>query len=201
MGFMPSSLFKGTIGLRLDYLSRLPSVRQDVKTRLQAGENPFDVVKDIHAHGIKIDVLNDDKALFIQKLNYLNERDPDSSPDRGGRAYYKSDSHLHLRNQDSSGNRDAFMQYWLHNADITLIDVMRTELLKALNSEHQRIEFYWDCSLPDHSTPTVKTIDIPHVAFVLFRTDEAPDEKDPDLPKRDPDEDPADHELDEVYKP
>ena len=201
MGFMPNSLYKGTIGLRLDFLSRYPSVRLEVATRLEAGESPLTVVSDIHAKGIKIDALNDSKADFIKKLNFLNSRDEivDPSHDRSGRVYHASDAHLHPRNQDSGGNRKAFLQYWIDNGDQALINVMRTELLKALNSTHKRIDFYWDCSLHTPSAPTVLTVEMRPVVRVLFRTDTRPEEKDETLGKRDPDAEPAD--LDEEFQP
>ena len=47
MGIMPFHLEKGVMGLRFDYLTRTQEVRDDLRSRLGAGADAFDIASGI----------------------------------------------------------------------------------------------------------------------------------------------------------
>ena len=170
MGSMPFHLEKGVIGLRLDYLIRDSGVRNHVLARLHNNENPLSVAQTIAVGSVIVNVINDQKSAFAAKLDAL-------MPGTGaGAEYLKKQSLLRAYNQDSTGNRSAFIDYWKKAvvSDPKLIDVMRKELIIALASGRE-VDFWWECSLSTGQDPTVKTaLELPEIARVLFRTDHGP---------------------------
>ena len=201
-GGMPFHLEKAVLGLRLDYLTRSPAVRQHVLARLQNDlENPFVVATNISVPGMStINALTDMKAEFTQKLNDLLQVDPNppsSHHDRRTGAEYLQDQNTYLLppNKDNAGNRQAFMRYWQSKMNQALIDQARQAFiiaLTSLNSERTRIDHWWDCSLNDGTPPMIITsLESPGIARVLFITDHEPVEP-PDTPMRGaPDPDPV----------
>lgn len=209
MGFMPHSLEKGPIGLRLDYLAQFQSVRDDVRGRLndylETGSesyHPIAVMKSVQSNlptsGLEVDVLDDSKSLFIKKLNYQLARertiDPDWSHVGDGRHYVTHNSYLHEYNQDHAGNRVGFMGWWMGSrpANSGVFTDIASATVEAIDAGRPRLEFWWDCSLPHGATPTAEAVILDTIARVLFRTDHSAVTTTP-LPPRDPlDEDPED---------
>ena len=82
-------------------------------------------------------------------------------------------------NRDTPGNRAAFVGYWNVHAPLGSAprNQMGQAILKALNpapgeqNARLRIDYWWDCTLPDGDPPGVITsFDVPHVARVFFCT-------------------------------
>lgn len=204
-GGMPFHLEKGVIGLRLDYLTRSPAVRAHVLARLQGpapGNDPYVIAASINIPGVPIiNIFNDKKAEFFARLSKLAEVDPtppNPNERRSGAEYLTDQGYLLGANQDSTGNRDSFRDYWVANKTTAVVNAMRTALITALTSGRDHIDFWWDCSLPDPAPqaapepPTVIcSLDSPHVARVLFITDHSPIQP-PTTPIRAPlDDDPV----------
>lgn len=210
MGTMPLSLAKGVIGLRLDYLTQFQSVRNHVKPRLEnwlqtqaQDDHPANVLRAIEVYDVKIDILGDKKAEFVKKINYLLTKEQSLDPNwdhyGNGKKYVKHDSTLHPANQDATGNRKAFMEWWMYQADNNpdLFSVIAQKIVDALGTNNPHIEFWWDCTLPDGAAATAEVEYRDTVVRVLFRTDESAD--DPDLDKRDPDPEPSN--PDDIFVP
>jgi len=187
MGVMPFHLEKGVMGLRFDYLTRSPEVRDDLRARLGGGADPFAVASSISipwpGHpNISIDALGNNIGQFSQALDDLFSLNPaqfDAHERRRGREYQDDNNALELRNQDTPGNRAAFVGYWNAHAPpgSALRNQMRLAMLQALNpapgeqNTRPRIDHWWDCTLPDGAAPQVITsFDVPHVARVFFCT-------------------------------
>jgi hypothetical protein len=209
MGFMPHSLEKGTIGLRLDYLAQFRSVREHVRERLDSyvttknpNGHPIKVLQSVGSSNrsieVEVNVLGDEKAVFVKKLNYLfaNEftLDPSWSHVGDGPHYVTHDSYLHEYNQDSTGNRLGFMAWWTggRSKDSGVFDDIANAIVSAIDLGTPRLEFWWDCSLADGVAPTAEVVHVSSVARVLFRTDHSAVAHEP-LPKRPPiDSEPGD---------
>ena len=177
MGTMPFHLEKGVLGLRLDYLTRSPAVRNHVVLRLLAGEDPFVVAATINVLTVgNIDVFTDKKADFVQKLDDLLVKDPtphDPHGKRSGQEYWEDQrDNLRPANNDNTGNRNAFNGFWGPRQHLVR-DTMRRAMIRALTSG-KRIDFWWECSLPDGSDPSVMVAETPGAAHVLFLTDHGP---------------------------
>lgn len=185
MGGMPFHLEKGCMGLRFDYLCRSQLVRQFLLAKLQAGGDPFVVAAHITVAGITIDALNESKGSFKTKLDQLETADPgrfDAEERRSGLEYDNDQTHLLPLNQDTAGNRYAFVTYWT-NAKSNCSNVegdARAAMVKALQAvgpgapalPKPRMDFWWDCTLDNGECPTVQcSLDSPRVARVLFITD------------------------------
>jgi len=185
MGIMPFHLEKGVMGLRFDYLTRSPEARQYLATQLGGGPpvDPFVVASNINIQGIQINVLNDDITTFmnaLDQLSALNNYRFDAHERRSGQEYQEDNNALEPRNQDTPGNRAAFVGYWTWafapGRSPALKDDMRRAMHKALNSStpgppRPRIDHWWDCTLPDGSAPQVIcSLDVPSIARVLFCT-------------------------------
>lgn len=212
MGTMPLSLTKGVIGLRLDYLSQFASIRQHVRDRFANwlntmapnGENdlghpdhPVNVMRTIQVHGITVDVLGDKKSPFVAKINYLRAHEPPVDPSwyhlGDGAHYVRNDATLEPGNQDATGNRTAFMQWWTGHAagaNPRIFREIAEKVIEAIDSEKPRLEYWWDCSIHDGATVELFLQDT--IARVLFRTDHTAVHPDPNLPKREPDPEPPD---------
>lgn len=190
MGTMPFHLEKGVMGLRFDYLTRSPEVRQFLLVALQPpAADPFVVAANIAiprpgGANIDIDALNDDLNPFksaLDQLYNLNNYQFDHHERRRGSEYRDDNNALDQRNKDTPGNRQAFIGYWTSAtaADPGLRDVMRLAMLTALQDAtpalpRPRIDYWWDCTLPDRDLPTVIYADqVPSVARVLFCTPHA----------------------------
>jgi len=191
-GGMPFHLEKGVLGLRLDYLTRSPAVRNWAIGQMQAGANPFVLVASIPIPGSEetINAFNDPKAEFIRKLELLNAADPPPSPPdpwerRSAQSYWnEQDKYLLDANNDHTGNRNAFRDYWLNRLTPKLIAQARVALLGALQSGKHHIDYWWDCSLKEGDPPQVIHCDhMPGAAHVFFVTDHTPVEP-PDTPTR-----------------
>lgn len=195
MGAMPFHLEKGVIGLRFDYLCRSQLVRQHVLARLHGGQNPFTISKTLDPGGIGIDAMGDSLSDFKKALDALLASDPTTVPGerRSGNDYDIDQRRLLGLNQDSGGNRDAFVKYWAVDAP-GLNPNLKPEMtqafiraLESLNSTRQRIDFWWDCTMPDHNPPTVIcSLDVPWIARVFFCTDHEPIDHDTTKPPRGP---------------
>jgi len=185
MGIMPFHLEKGVMGLRFDYLTRSPEARQYLATQLGGGHpvDPFVVAANISIQGLQINVLNDDMTTFMNALDQLcalNNYRFDAHERRTGQEYQEDNNALEPRNQDTPGNRAAFVGYWTWafapGRSPALKDDMRRAMQKALNSStpgppRPRIDHWWDCTLPDGSAPQVIcSLDVPSIARVLFCT-------------------------------
>ncbi|TMF06108.1 MAG: hypothetical protein E6I38_10740 [Chloroflexi bacterium] len=185
MGIMPFHLEKGVMGLRFDYLTRSPEARQYLATQLGGGHpvDPFVVAANISIQGLQINVLNDDMTTFMNALDglcALNNYRFDAHERRTGQEYQEDNNALEPRNQDTPGNRAAFVGYWTWafapGRSPALKDDMRRAMQKALNSStpgppRPRIDHWWDCTLPDGSAPQVIcSLDVPSIARVLFCT-------------------------------
>ena len=200
-GGMPFHLEKGVIGLRFDYLCRSGLVRDHIRARLAANENPFRMSKTLNINDIPIDAMGDSKSEFKKKLDALLVEDPVLVPEerRSGDEYLIDQARLLGLNQDTAGNRDGFVQYWATTApalNANLQSDLRQALIQAidsLDSIRQRIDFWWDCTMPDHHPPTVITsLDVPWIARVLFCTDHEPIDHDTTKPPRGPGDEPID---------
>jgi hypothetical protein len=177
---MPFHLEKGVMGLRFDYLARSPEVRTYLTTKLQVrGADPFAVASSISIPfpgnpNIDIDALNDDISVFrnaLQELWRLNQDQFDEHERREPDQYSADNDALDPRNQDTPGNRQAFVGYWQNVAKPALKEEMRQAMLKALTSNRPRIDHWWDCTQPDGDPPRVIcSLDVPAVARVLFCT-------------------------------
>lgn len=196
MGFMPFSLTKGTLGLRLDYLAQFQGVRDYARERLgnyaanqDPNDHPIEVLKSLRsdrpASEVQVNVLEDNKALFVYKINYLRTieapLDPGWSHVGGGERYLFHDSNLHPYNQDSTGNRLGFVGWWLGGYRGTtgvFIDIARA-ICDAINADTPRLEFWWDCSLNHGAAPTADVAFQTNIARVLFQTDHSAVEDDP----------------------
>ena len=116
MGIMPFHLEKGVMGLRFDYLTRSPEARQYLATQLGGGHpvDPFVVAANISIQGLQINVLNDDMTTFMNALDglcALNNYRFDAHERRTGQEYQEDNNALEPRNQDTPGNRAAFVGY------------------------------------------------------------------------------------------
>lgn len=194
-GGMPFHLEKGVIGLRFDYLCRSGLLRDHVRTRLHAGENPFTVSKTLDPGGIAIDAMGDSLSDFKKALDALLASDPATVPGerRSGNDYDIDQARLLGLNRDSAGNRDGFVRYWAVDAPPKNPNIkaeMSQALIRAiesLTSTRQRIDFWWDCTMPDHDPPTVIcSLDVPWIARVFFCTDHEPIDHDTSKPARAP---------------
>ncbi len=187
MGIMPFHLEKGVMGLRFDYLTRTQEVRDDLRSRLEAGADAFDVASGISitwpGHpNIVIDALHDNFNAFKQALDDLVALNPaplTTHERRTGGEYQQDNNGLDQRNRDTPGNRAAFVGYWNVHAPLGSAprNQMGQAILKALNpapgeqNARLRIDYWWDCTLPDGDPPGVITsFDVPHVARVFFCT-------------------------------
>jgi len=196
MGTMPFHVEKGVLGLRFDYLTRSPAVRNHVYQRLMSGEDPFHVAGSIRIDGMEDQIINvflDKKADFVAKLDRLAAVDPtaaDPYERRSGEDYFADQARLMQANNDNTGNRNAFAAYWFqHRAAVT--DTLRQVLLDAITSGKPHIDFWWECSQEDGEPPTVVLVETPGAAHVYFVTDHGPVE-DPNTGTRSPiDPDPA----------
>ena len=182
MGIMPFHLEKGVMGLRFDYLTRSPDARQYLAAQLVGGPvDPFVVAANINIQGIQVDVLNNDMLTFMNALDglhALNNYRFDPHERRTGQEYREDNDALEPRNQDTPGNRAAFVGYWTwaSGQSPAVKNDMRRAMLRALNTAtpgppRPRIDHWWDCTLPDGSTPQVIcSLDVPSIARVLFCT-------------------------------
>jgi hypothetical protein len=194
MGVMPFGIDKGVVGLRMEYLTRSPAVRAHVLQRLQDREDVFDVQADITIDGVDpINVFTDRKADFARKLDDLLRVDPTEPDPHHGRAgweYVRDQHRLELANKDSTGNRQAFAKYWLDRRS-RVADQVREVLVSALASPHEKIFFWWECTLPHGSKPRAAFRETENAGHVIFLTDHGP-VQDPDPGERPPlDDDPA----------
>ena len=197
MGTMPFHMEKGVLGLRMDYLSRSPAVRDHVVRRLRDDqEDPFVVAASINIPGVgPINVFTDKKAEFVAKLDALLQEDP-TPPDpysrRSGEDYWLDQRELRKANNDGTGNRDKFAEYWLdpqRRAAVT--GQLRDVLIAALTSDKHHVDYWWECSLEDGEPPQVTLQETLGAAHVLFMTDHSPVQR-PDTPERKPtDPDPS----------
>ncbi len=191
MGTMPFHLEKGVLGLRFDYLTRDADVRDHVLARLQSGKNPFLVAGSINVRGVGINALTDKRAVFAKRLDDLFATDSTllaPGERRTGAEYLEDDALLMERNRDSTGNRTAFLQYWIDGGveNANLIDEVRQAIIKALVSGRTRIDYWWNCTEDDTPPTAVCSLDVPGVARVYFCTDHNPVEHPPTLPARAP---------------
>jgi hypothetical protein len=62
---------KSVLGLRLSYLSKIPSVRQTVSTQMQQGGDLLEIMRPLTVGAVEIDVRDNDKQTFANKLNEL----------------------------------------------------------------------------------------------------------------------------------
>ncbi len=175
---MPFHLEKGVLGLRLDYLTRSPAVRNHVLLRLLAGEDPFVVAATINVLNVgNINVFTDKKADFVRKLDDLLDQDwTDYDPHgkRSGQDYWQDQKdNLRPANNDNTGNRNAFAGFWGPRQHVVR-HAMRLALIRALTSGKSHIDYWWECSLPEGSDPTVMVLETPGAAHVLFVTDHGP---------------------------
>jgi hypothetical protein len=176
---MPYHLEKGVLGLRMDYLTRSPLVREHVLQRMQAREDPFVVVTSINIDGVgTFNVFGDSRTEFKRKLDLLLNRDP-TAPDpynrRSGAEY--EDDHRSLRpaNGDHPGNRDAFVKYWMDpNNRNAVSEPLKDVLIAALTSGKHHIDYWWECSLEEGEPPQVMVLETPGAAHVMFVTDHSP---------------------------
>jgi len=190
MGGMPFHLEKGVMGLRFDYLMRCPLVRQFMLAQLQPpGADPLAIAKAIsipRAAGgapILINALADTMPDFMARLTDLFSEDstqlPDDEEHREAYQYDHDNQVLDTRNQDTGGNRLAFVGYWtlaIQN-DATITGQIRAAMLKAINAvdgpekDRARIDHWWDCTLIDGEKPRVIcSLDVPSVARIFFCT-------------------------------
>jgi len=166
-GNMPFHLEKGALGLRMDFLIKVQAVRAEVLSKLRAGEPLWTIAGAIDVGGINVNLFDDRQADFAAKLDEL-------TPGGGeGADYLTKQALLRPLNQDSTGNRSSFAQFWQNaiSENPGLGDELRQQLIVALESGRE-VDFWWECSLPTPSSPQVKTsLDLPEIARVMFRTD------------------------------
>jgi hypothetical protein len=191
---MPFSLEKGVLGLRMDYLIRSPAVRANVLQRLQDGQDPFAVQANIVIPGVEpINVFTDKKADFARKLDQLVDADP-THPDphhgRSGAEYVRDQWQLRPANNDGTGNRRAFAKYWEDRRQ-QLSEQIRLELIAALSSHHEKLFFWWECTLPHGESPRAEFRSSETAGHVYFLTDHGPAEPPDTRPRRPEDPDPG----------
>jgi hypothetical protein len=179
MGTMPFHLEKGVLGLRLDYLTRSPAVRAHVLQRLEAQEDPFVVVTDINIPGVgTINVFTNTRSDFATKLDALLQVDPtpaDPYNRRSGRDYIGDHGHLNRANNDNTGNRGRFAEYWLDPDRRQRVTSQLSQVLRsALDSTKHHVDYWWECSLEHGEGPDVMMFETPGAAHVLFLTDHQP---------------------------
>lgn len=166
-GNMPFHLEKGALGLRMDFLIKVQAVRVEVLRRLKAGDQLWTIAGAIAVGGVTIDLFGDHQSEYAAKLDQLT---PGGSE---GSEYLTKQALLRPLNQDSTGNRTSFAQFWQNaiGENPGLGDELRQQLIVALESGRE-VDFWWECSLPTPSSPQVKTsLDLPEIARVMFRTD------------------------------
>ncbi len=169
-GNMPFHFEKGAIGLRMDYLCRIPAFRATALAELAAGTPIFNIANNLTVGGVTVSMFGDTLGPFVQKLKLL------SGSDKAGNEYANEASLLRPLNMDTPGNRNEFAQFWIDAmaADPTLEDQIRMALIQALESGRE-VDVWWECSLPDNTPPKVQaSLDLPEVARVYFRTDHSP---------------------------
>ena len=197
MGGMPFHIEKGWMGLRFDYVTRSPLVRAHLLAQFSAANpDPIAISSSITAGGVAINALYDAKSTFQQKLDALRAADPGDihHEPRRGSDYDADQQHLLPRNRDTTLNRSAFLGYW--TAALGGYPNLKTELAQAMikglsavtphGGARERMDHWWDCTLPDGTPPTVIcTLDIPSVARIFYCTPhEGAVEPDPLLPPR-----------------
>ncbi len=184
MGTMPFHLEKGVMGLRFDYLTRSPQVRTFLLANLGPGADPFVVAENIsvpNATGgfIQIKALTHTIQQFkaaLQDLWNLDQTQFDAEERRQPHEYQADQIPLDTNNKDTGGNRLAFAGYWTLAVATNpyLKEEIRLAIVKALTNVgpyRPRIDYWWDCTLPDGSPPRVIcSLDVPAVARVLFCT-------------------------------
>jgi hypothetical protein len=166
-GNMPFHLEKGALGLRMDFLIKVPAVRSEVLSRLMAGDDLWTIAAAITVGSVTVNLFADPQADFVAKLDQLTPGGTE------GNEYLEKQALLRPLNQDSTGNRTSFAQFWQNalSQNPGLPDQLRQELILALDSGRE-VDFWWECSLPTPSSPQVKTsLDLPEIARVMFRTD------------------------------
>ena len=166
-GNMPFHLEKGALGLRMDFLIKVQAVRDEVLRRLKTGDPLWSIASAIVVGGVTVNLFDDRQADFAAKLDELTPGGSD------GGDYLTKQALIRPLNQDSTGNRSSFAQFWqtalIENPGLP--DQLRQEVIIALESGRE-VDFWWECSLPTPSSPQVKaSMDLPEIARVMFRTD------------------------------
>ena len=175
-GNMPFHLEKGPLGLRMDYLAKIPAVRDEALRRLNAQENPWDIGTALTVGDVTISLFTDNRNVFAAKLNQLAGGTTveiygvEMLP---GDAFLAEQELLRPFNRDSTGNRNKFAQYWqdakTKNPD--LVGAVREALTTALGGNVE-LDVWWECTLPDNADPGVHvSTELAEVRRLMFRTD------------------------------
>ena len=168
-GIMPFSMEKGPLGLRMDFLARIAEARQNALDRIrgtpqQAPEDFWDVARSISAGSVEINLLEDDRSVFSEKLNQL-------SPGLGD-AYLEAQASLRAWNRDSTGNRSKFVEFWEgQRGNTQLMETVTNAIITSLESAGE-LDVWWEGTLPDNSAPDVAvSTEVAEVTRLMFRTD------------------------------
>jgi hypothetical protein len=154
MGFMVALEEETTMvmGLRMEYLSKSPAVREFVLSRLADGATALEVAaNDIEVIGpdgnpVTFNILNDNRSHFVQKLNLL-------LPDEGYQ-YLTAEEEKVPHNQDHPGNRRRIYNWWQRHANSQGVDAALTAALEEALSSGESFKVSWEATLDNGSEPS-----------------------------------------------
>jgi hypothetical protein len=174
---MPFHLEKGPLGLRMDYMAKIPAVKAAALAQLSPPNNadPFNIAVSLTVGPVTISLFDDDRYAFAGKLDQLSATlNLAQSPNKTfGDEYLEEQALLRPLNQDSTGNRTAFKKFWLNaiKKNSPLVGAIRSALVDALKAGSE-LDVWWECTLPDNTGPDVAvSTDLQEVARLMFRTD------------------------------
>lgn len=176
-GNMPFHLEKGPLGLRMDYMAKIPAVRTAALALLNGQADPWAIGTSLEVNGVTISLFNDNRNVFADKLNtiaaggvtveiYGVEMLP-------GDGFLAEQALLRPFNRDSTGNRNKFTDFWedAKTKNPELVAAVRTALTTALGGEVE-LDVWWECTLADDTDPGVHvSTELAEVRRLMFRTD------------------------------
>ena len=176
---MPFHLEKGPLGLRMDYMAKVPAIRERALERLQNNESPWDVGTALEVNGITISLFNDNRNDFAAKLNQISGDLTMQFYDETmtlGAAYLEEQALLRPLNRDSTGNREKFVEYWSDKGEgnAALETAVRNALIDALQPLNVELDVWWECTLHEPDPGVAVSKQFTEVTRLMFRTDHTP---------------------------
>jgi hypothetical protein len=178
-GNMPFHLEKGPLGLRMDYMAKIPAVRTAALALLNGQADPWAIGTALVVNGVTISLFNDNRNVFADKLNALaggvtvEIYGVEMLP---GDGFLAEQALLRPFNRDSTGNRNKFTDFWedAKTKNPELVAAVRTALTTALGGEVE-LDVWWECTLADDADPGVHvSTEFEEVTRLMFRTDHSP---------------------------
>jgi hypothetical protein len=176
---MPFHLEKGPLGLRMDYMAKVPAIREEALSRLQAGDSPWEVGSALEVNGVTISLFNHNRNDFAARLDQISGNATMQFYDEEmslGAAYLEEQSLLRPLNRDSTGNREKFVEWWTDKGEgnVALEDAIRNALIDALQPLETELDVWWECTLHEPDPGVAVSKQFTEVTRLMFRTDHTP---------------------------